>query len=329
MTRYVKPFLTIDEQIDRLLSRGMTLERDVAEQWLRNVGYYRMSGYWYPYRALASSGEPKRLDRFTEETAFGHVVELYEFDRKLRTLIHDGIERVEVAVRAQLSYLLGEKGSLSYKDHKNFRESFSLTQWLETAEQRVRRVRKHSEAIQHHDRVYGGKLPIWVISDVLDFADVSKLYAGLKSDDQQQIAERLGIAVKVSDLAKKHRKKFSRMHPFARWLEQLTVLRNVCAHHSRVWNRHFTPSSTVALRTIDDLRALPCSQSDKLYGALTMISFLLQRVSPGASWSSKVSELIEESFMVIPKRSISEMGFPESWSSEKLWSRGAPLDRKL
>lgn len=107
----------------------------------------------------------------------------------------------------------------------------------------------------------------------------------------------------------------------ARWLEQLTVLRNTCAHHSRVWYRSFTPVSTTAFRTIDSLRSLPEGQSERLYGALTVMGFLLQEISPGTTWALKVRSLIEESFLPLPSRDVVEMGFPTQWCDELLWSR--------
>ncbi len=155
---------------------------------------------------------------------------------------------------------------------------------------------------------------------MLDFSDVSKLYDGLRARDQWAIAERLGITIDDSGLSANQQKKTRKSHPLARWLEQLTVLRNTCAHHSRVWNRSFAPVSTAALRTLDDLRSLPEGQSERLYGALTVMGFLLQGISPGTTWTAKVRSLIEVSFIPIPARAVAEMGFPSHWHQERLWS---------
>lgn len=227
MTQSVKPFASIDEQIDLLASRGLALDRAVVEQWLRSVGYYRLSGYWYPYREIGDSSEHGRGDHFVPGISLDDVARLYEFDRKLRTLIHDGIERIEVALRSHVSYLIGAVGPLAYRDASIFRPTFG---------------------------------------------------------------------------------------------HKLTVLRNTCAHHSRVWNRSFTPVSTAALRTIDSLRSLPEGQSERLYGALTLMGFLLQGISPGTTWTSKVRTLIDDSFAPLPGRTVAEMGFPDFWHEERLWS---------
>lgn len=321
MTQPIKPFATIDAQIDLLTSRGLVLDRVVAQQWLRSVGYYRLSGYWYPYRNTGDSPNEGRFDSFVPDATFNDVVQLYEFDRKLRTLIHDGVERIEVALRSHLSYLIGENGPLAYRDATMFRPSFNHSDWLVTARKRADRARRHSEPIRHHEAKYDSELPIWVLTDVLDFVDVSKLYEGLLVKDQWAIAERLGVTVDDSVLSANQRKKVHKVHPLVRWLEQLTVLRNTCAHHSRVWNRSFTPVSTAALRTVDNLRSLPEGQSERLYGALTVMGHLLQTTSPGTSWTGKIRALIEDSFSALPARTVSEMGFPEHWRGERLWSQ--------
>ncbi|WP_431711991.1 Abi family protein [Glutamicibacter uratoxydans] len=321
MTHRVKPFTTIDEQINALTLRGLTLDHAVAGQWLRNIGYYRLSGYWYPYHKIDDGQNRGRLDHFTSGANFDDVVKLYEFDRKLRTLIHDGIERVEITLRSHLGYLIGSNGPLAYRDRTMFRPSFDHPTWLAIARTRADRARRHSDPIRHHEVKYGGELPIWVLTEVLDFTDVSKLYDGLRAREQWMIAEQLGVNIVDSALSANQRKKARKAHPLARWFEHLTVLRNTCAHHTRVWNRSFTPVSTAGLRTMDRLRSLPEGQSERLYGALIVMGHLLQGTSPGTTWMWKMRTLIDDSFIALPGRTVAEMGFPDRWREEQLWSR--------
>lgn len=287
MTQPLKPFASIiDEQIDVLILRGLTLDQAVAEQWLRSVGYYRLSGYWYPYRDFAD-GTGVRRESFSADASFDDVIRLYEFDRKLRTLIHDGIERIEVALRSHLSYLIGSIGPLAYRDAVTFRPTFDHAAWIATARVRVGRARRHSEPIRHHETKYNRELPIWVLAEVLDFADSSRLYDGLFAKEQWAIAEWLGIVIDDSGISVNQRKKVRKAHPLARWLEQLTVLRNTCAHHSRVWNRSFTPVSTAALRTISDLWSLPDAQSERLAACRAIRRSCRMQKASGASGSAR------------------------------------------
>lgn len=111
--RNMKRASSLEEQLSNLVQRGMVVDEPSDRQWLNNVSYYRLSGYWYGYRVLPPDTDPKnpqRLDSFVSETSFSDVVALYEFDRKLRTLVHDALERIEVALRARVGELLLSKG---------------------------------------------------------------------------------------------------------------------------------------------------------------------------------------------------------------------------
>lgn len=307
MINSLKPYMTVAEQIELLESRGMIVNQKLAEQWLQRVGYYRLSAYWYPYRETNETG---RSDVFVEGTTFEDVAKLYKFDRKFRTLLHDGIERIEVSLRAELIEIFGHKNPLSYKDSKNFRPSFDHEEWLATVSRRVDRARRHSEAIRHYDKKYAGELPIWVLTDVLDFSDLSRMYDSLPAKDQWTIAESLGIRIDLSRLTQSQQTKVLKNHPLARWFEQLTIVRNTSAHHGRVWNRSYVPVSTVGFRTIAKFQQLPSGQSEKIFGALLLMGELISQISPESQWSLKVEQLIQESFSQIRGRSILEMGYP-------------------
>lgn len=158
----VKEYEPISNLINKLLKRKMHLDnRSFAEQWLHNVGYYRLSAYWYPYRELISGVPPIRGDNFIPGTKFEDIAALYEFDRKLRTLVHDGIERIEIGLRTQLNEYLGEAGgALAYQDPAHFRPHFDHAAWIRTANRRVERAQRDNTAIRHHNDNYGGQIPI-------------------------------------------------------------------------------------------------------------------------------------------------------------------------
>lgn len=318
MPDQVKPFTTLQQQEQRLRERGLRLDTDSAQQWLAHVGYYRLSGYWYPYRARSRDDPGRRLDEFHPGASLDEVTELYEFDRKLRTLVHDGMERVEVALRSHIGYVLGAHGSLSYQSCEHFRPTFRHADWNRTAQTRISRSRRHNTAIRHHLDRYDG-IPIWVLMEILDFSDVSKLFDGMKSRDQLIVAENLGFIVDLQALSKNQRNKALKRHPLAQWLEQLTVIRNMCAHHSRLWNKTFIPVGTQAVRTMPLMDSIPEGQSERIYGALLVMGLILQTVSPGTQWSSKVRELIETSYECLKYRDTTEMGFPKSWKQEAVW----------
>lgn len=294
--KQIKNPTTVEQQISLLQSRGMEVNVALARQWLASVSYYRLSGYWYSNRLPLESKDPRkplRDDTFESGTRFHEIAALYEFDRKMRTLIYDGIERIEVALRARIGELLVAKGALSYKDPGIFREEFRHAEWLETAERRVERARPRNHAIAHYATTYDD-YPFWVLADVLDFSDISMLFDGLLLDDQRTISHSFGFRVDSERLYSRQKRSYYNQDPLARWCEQFTVLRNTCAHHGRLWNRYFTPASTNVFRTLPELSCLPRGQSERLFGALTMIAFMLRNVSPGSTWAKKVRTLIEE-----------------------------------
>lgn len=315
-----KFFSTIDEQIDILHSRGLQLDPAEARQWLRVIGYYRLSAYWYPYRVM-EPGQKKRSDSYVEGVTFTDIVELYEFDRKLRTHIFDAIERVEVALRAAIADYLGPIAHDSYMDPENFRPGdpdkkrnlFNHAEWLTRVESRVERARgSELESVEHWFKRHPDEdLPIWILVDILDFTDISKAYMGLPTRAQWIIAEKLGIRIDLDKLTERQREKARKVHPLAGWLHQMTVIRNTCAHHGRLWNQDFIPASPVALRTIDGLQNLPENYSTNLFGALTVMTYLLETISPGSTWREKVNSLVRHYLERLPHRSPQEMGFPQ------------------
>ena len=315
LTRSLKPAATIAQQIDRLRSRGMEVDEDLAQRWFENVSYYRLSAYWYPARQFTPQG--KRSDDFVAGTSFNDVVALYEADRKLRTLVHDGMERVEIAMRTHIGELLCASDPLAYTHPDRFRPTFNHARWIATAHKRIKRVGSSHEAIKHYRDEYDGQYPFWVLAEVLDFADISRIYGGLLAQDQRQIAEELGFVVDIEALSKNQQWKVKRQPSLVRWMEQLTIIRNICAHHGRLWNKSFVPVPTFALRTQEEFASLPENQSEQTFGALLVMSHLLKVTSPGTTWPAKVMRLLEEAFLPNPLVSPSALGLPKNWNSSR------------
>lgn len=65
---------------------------------LERVDYYRLLNYMRPLQVTDASG----VRRFRAGTTMHDVVALYEFDRRLRLLCMDAVERIEVALRAAI-----------------------------------------------------------------------------------------------------------------------------------------------------------------------------------------------------------------------------------
>lgn len=131
---YIKPWLPLGQQVDRLASHGVEVgDRDRAVTLLRSVGYYRLTGYLYPFREseqyVDDEGHTRTrvLSDYRSDTTLDHVKSVIDFDRHLRMLVMDGVERIEVAVRMQLGYVLGRASAFAHEDPARFTRAFSLT----------------------------------------------------------------------------------------------------------------------------------------------------------------------------------------------------------
>lgn len=344
MTSPHKPPTSIEQQIALLRERGMDVNEAEAQQWLSTVGYYRLSGYWYTRRTLSdpplSMGNPPRpvrTDTFAPGTRFTEITALYEFDRKLRTQVHDGIERVEIALRTSLADIISSTGSLALYDRDNFRvlrgRECEHYQIISTITSRVNRAlgSRDSSHIKHNVEKYGVQLAPWVVMDVLDFSDLSKLFNLLRTPDQNEVAGRIGIDVRNLGLSREEAKGLSPNHPFAAALRQLTLLRNKSAHHARIWNCTLSPMGTGILSRVSGLESLshlplppgqegnPRQQSEKIYGALIIIAKILETVSPGSAWASRTASLVDSALSAVPFLTAQEMGFPDDWKHHRIW----------
>ena len=307
-----KQATTITEHIERLRSRGMEVDADLARQWLSFVSYYRLSSYWYPARKQAADGS--REDEFRSGTQFSDAVDLYETDRKLRSLVHDGMERIEIAMRTRVGETLTASDPLAYTKPERFRPEFDHWHLMGVFAKRISRGRRNNEAIKHYRDRYDNQYPFWVLAEVLDFSDISRLYEGMFASAQRSIAETMGVVINFDSLSKNQRSKAKRESPLVRWMEQLTIVRNACAHHARLWNKSFAPAPTAALRTQSQFAALPEGQSEQIFGALTVMANLIRVTSPGTSWPDKVTRLVHDHFLTNPLVNPRSMGLPEDWS---------------
>lgn len=132
MVTYAKPWLSVEEQVERLVEHGLEIgNRDRAAMTLAAIGYYRLTGYLYPFRAsekyVDTHGRTRMRVRsdFRPGTHLAHAEEIIAFDRRLRMLVLEGLERIEVAIRMRLGYVLGRRSAFAYEDPSYFMPAFT------------------------------------------------------------------------------------------------------------------------------------------------------------------------------------------------------------
>ena len=188
--QYNKPALTFDEQLQKLEARGMHVaNREHALQQLASISYYRLSGYCYPFRQRNDKGDVTR--EFKKDVTFEQVLVLYEFDRKLRSLVLDAIERVEVAIRTQITYHMAHTyGAFAHTDHQNFHPGFNHVKWLTKLEGEA--ARSSDEFIRHFEKKYAGfpTIPVWMLTEVMSLGALSFFYTGLQNNQKAGIEDK-------------------------------------------------------------------------------------------------------------------------------------------
>jgi abortive infection bacteriophage resistance protein len=321
LVSYSKPHLTYPQQVELLVQRGMAIGDPAgAAGLLSRIGYYRLSGYWYPYRETASFGESGRSDNFKSGTTLEHVLALYNMDRQLKLLVLDFIERIEVAVRVRIGYILGERHPYAHLEPQHLDGRFSRSPQQGASHRYERWLRRIEEAqerstedfVRHFRQFYDGRMPIWVVTEIMDFGLLSNLYSGAKRIDRDRIAKELHVVDpggRGNGVALEN------------WLRVLNYLRNICAHHARLWNRNMTvqiaSSHLTAIPMLRHLGGTP-SLTDRVYAPLCILGFLLRRIAPELQWSMMLQELLDNG-LEAAKRGIYEMGFPHNWREQTVW----------
>ena len=295
-----KPYLPVYNLVQLMQSRGMLIEDAArAERKLAQVGYYRLSGFWFPCRQYligdngqitvsAQTGKPVRAETMLAGTSFNKVFELYLFDKRLRLLMLDALERVEIFVRTALADELGYHNPLAYEDasfispeqtrvytDKQGNRRNAWADWTRRQQEQLSRCQE-DHVLSHRHK--GRAIPIWVAVEAWDFGTVSKYFELLKGRWQNRIGERLGVGnAKV----------------LRNWLQELNTLRNRCAHHTRIWNQPLGNPLPVLPEPFFDSLALDENARSRLLGLVAVLAYLLQQIGPSSQWLAHVADVVD------------------------------------
>lgn len=296
---FSKPALSLTKQVELLESRGLIIpHKDVALHHLSYISFYRLSGYTRFFME-------NKTEYFKDNITFERILDLYTFDRELRLLLLDAIEKVEVAVRTMISNVLSEKyGAHWFLEPKYFRNNFRYQGLIDDIEYMTGFNKKNKKQnpifSNYYDKYKEPKYPpSWMLAEGLTLGTWSKIYDYLVSgDDKHEIAKGFGVHFKV----------------LQSWLQSLTHIRNICAHHERVWNRrfHITPCAPKNM-TEDVIRCF--SKNHSLYPKIVMLHLLLNAIVKNNNWPNLISSLLQKHAWV----PIQEMGFPKNWNKAGFW----------
>ena len=309
MTTDPKTWKSHQEQLDILKARGMAVPDEArALDFLKRVGYYRLSGYFFPFRQGAEDDEGNffRKDVFVEGSSFDKVIDLYLFDRKLRLLALDAIERIELAVQVDIAHLLGRHDKYAHHDHRFLDRgfvkepgNFGYQGWLENYHSLLKRSK--APFVEHNLAKYG-KLPIWVAIEVFDFGCLSIFFSGINGRDKAKISEKYG---------------FDGGRSIASWLRSLNYIRNMSAHHSRLWNANMVERASVP-KQMKDMKQL---DNARPFLYFCIMKQMLDVICPESTWGERFKGLMD-SFPVADNGTVlpEHMGLVDGWRDWKMWS---------
>jgi abortive infection bacteriophage resistance protein len=292
---YLKSFLSYDDQISLLKSRGLMFDNEnKALHLLENITYYRLSGYWYPLLA------DKQNHVFKPDATFETAFNLYKFDRELRQLMISELEKIEIAVRSRMSYVLSMAQNPFWIEDITMFDNQSV--YRNTVDKiREEFDRSDEEFIIAFKSKYSNPLPpSFILLEITSFGALSRLYDNLKpGKSRKEIANMFGLSDRV----------------FASWLHSFVYIRNVCAHHARIWNRWLRVQPLFPRRTHYAWLTDNTVSNNRLFYALSMVIYLLNVVNPNHTFKQKLENL----FLKYPNVDRTAMGFPFKWRSEPLW----------
>lgn len=322
---YDKPFVDTADAINLLRSRGLVVEdEEYAARCLSRIGYYRLSAYWYPWRAFADDraayGAVLRGDRFIEGASFDQALRFYFFDKSLRLMLSDALERIEIAMRALLVEVLGRHGALSYRDPRSYNASLTkpdpetgnppLESFLEGLDRGF--ARSKEEFAKHFRSRYDGPPPLWIAVGAWDWGNIAYVCRYLSDRNMNALCAKIDPRLDRKSLIS--------------WMASLNEVRNACAHHSRLWNKTLTNSPSFGksgvMAEFDHIRdhkgAVVTDHATRLYGAVLPVVFIMRALHPKTEWHQRFAALVAGTDLPLV---ISEgaAGFPNGWTQQSVW----------
>jgi abortive infection bacteriophage resistance protein len=298
--KYTKIPISIPDQVALLKQRGLTFQDEQrAAHYLSNISYYRLRAYTYPFQNNQLDTHP-----FIKEVTFEQILQLYVFDRQLRLLLFNAIEKIEIAFRTQIIHEYSmDHGAFWHLNAALYTNHIRFAEDIATLTKEINRSKE--TFIKHYQDKYTDPAapPAWMALEVTSMGLLSKIFSNLRND--KPCKDRIAMHFGLKDV-----------DTLANWMRCFSLIRNICAHHSRVWNRRMT---TLALprkpvfQFIQNKNIHPY----KVYAYICCMQYILNIISPYHSFRDKIIDLMKNCPLLQEK----EMGFPKDWQKENIWQK--------
>jgi len=275
---------TFQEQVDLLKSRGLIInDSEKALQNISRINYYRLSSYYVPFQI--------NRNLFKPETSIEKIFKLYGFDKKIRALIFGALEIIEVTLRTKIAYYLSHKyGPFAYSDPQCFSKGFKHFDWYTKLKESIQK--SHEDFTKEFFKEYNEEniLPIWIAIEIMSFGQLSFLFRGLERTDSNNISKDcFGIEEKI----------------LSSWIHTLVYIRNLCAHHSRIWNR----TLAIKPKVPNKLAEWKGISNSKIFCLFLIFKKLIIILGEWENFKNNLLQLLEEYNDI----DIESMGFPVDW----------------
>ncbi len=315
---YTKPHLSFADQLALLMERGLAVtDQAKAADHLQRIGYARLTPYWQPFQQIvpdpADATRTIRGDQFRPGAEFRHAVDLYLFDKQLRLLFLDALERIEVALRVDLAHALGKRDPWAHRSPA-FLDAYRANQllpsggtrhqsWIANADRAI--ARSKEDWVKEFFATYSPPVPIWMAIEAWDFGTLSWLLEMAHPNDRAAIAKRYGLLPNT----------------LVSWIKTLAFVRNIGAHHARLWNagiinQPLVPKPFEAPLVVHIGSNL--ERRTRVYGAAAVATYFVRRISPGTAWPLRM-KAHWQAFPAMPFATPAQSGFLPGWAGEAIW----------
>lgn len=312
---YTHPSLSVQEQIDLLLAKGLIIaDKTTAEDFLSHVSYFRFKNYSWSFKDYTNNN-----GNYIANTRFEQVMNLYLFDRKLKLILFSAIENIEVSVKTQLSNIMAvTHGSHWYMQQRYFISAAERRIALARDPDKVIKSFDHDEFLQYlNDQcdkkeelflkyyvdTYTPKLPpSWMMMELITFGTLSLMFENLQgSPEKNAICEsfKLTKAQLVS------------------WLHSFAYIRNRCVHHARiVYNRVIIAPAMPVKSSRIFLDENNLVQNNSIYAIMSCIQYLLNFCNSASDFKKNIHALVAN----FPDINYEKLGFTPNWQKESHWN---------
>ena len=291
-----KSYTTPTSIVQLLRERGLGIaDESKALHYIHHIGYYRLSAYLYPMLA-----EPKSNHRFKPQSTFSNAMSLYRFDKKLRLFLFNEIEKIEVAFRSAIANIVAEEtGNIFWMtDASMFANEAKFLRTMTLIEKELKSSKE--EFIKHFKEKYSNDYPpAWMLVEILPLGTVTRIYENIANNAlRKKIAARFGLSTPV----------------FSSWMTVVTLTRNSCCHHARVWNKE-NAIMPMQIKKSDRAWISSSASPKRIFYNICILKWFLDIIVPNNEMKTQLKVLIAQ----YPNIDITALGFPKDWENEPLW----------